>query len=56
MDRGAWQATVCGSQRVGHNRDTNTLFPSFLSFFSMKKKQRLKEKPTRDNTLESRNI
>ena len=25
MDRGAWRATVCGSQRVRHNRATNTL-------------------------------
>ena len=24
MDRGAWQATVMGSQRVGHNWATNT--------------------------------
>ena len=24
MDREAWQATVHGSQRVGHNRTTNT--------------------------------
>ena len=24
MDRGAWWATVMGSQRVGHDRATNT--------------------------------
>ena len=31
MDRGAWWATVHGSQRVGHDRATNTF--TFTMFY-----------------------
>ena len=31
MDRGAWQAAVMGSQRVGHDSATNTLI-GFMNF------------------------
>ena len=40
MDRGAWWATVMGSQRVGHDLVTYTLCDEFLKIYLKTKKRK----------------